>query len=77
MSKILADNIWFKVGDAFYKLSEYIGGMVPLGTAANKFLYTTAAKVWAEADITAAGRAILDDADAAAQRTTLRGRYRG
>jgi hypothetical protein len=71
MSKILADNIWFKVGDAFYKLSEYIGGMVPLGTAANKFLYTTAAKVWAEADITAAGRAILDDADAAAQRTTL------
>ena len=59
MSKLLADNVWFKVGDAYYKLSEWIGGMVPLGTAAGKFLYTTAAKVWAEADITAFGRSLV------------------
>jgi len=34
-------------------------------------LYTTALDVWAEASLTAAGRAILDDATAAAQATTL------
>ncbi len=71
MARLSAEDVWFQIGDAYYKLSEWFGGMVPLGTAANKFLYTTAAKVWAEADITAAGRAILDDANAAAQRTTL------
>lgn len=42
-----------------------------LATAADKLPYTTGADVWAEATITAAGRAILDDATAAAQRVTL------
>lgn len=42
-----------------------------LGTAADKMAYTTGVDTWAEADITSAGRALLDDADAAAQRTTL------
>ena len=42
-----------------------------LGTAADKFAYTTGVDTWAEADITAAGLAILDDANASAQRTTL------
>ena len=42
-----------------------------LGTAVDKMAYTTAVDTWAEATITAAGRAILDDADATAQRTTL------
>lgn len=42
-----------------------------LGTAADKMLYTTGVNTWAESDITAAGRAILDDATAADQRTTL------
>ena len=40
-------------------------------SAADKFLYATAADTWAEGAITAAGRALLDDTDAAAQRTTL------
>ena len=40
-------------------------------SAADKYLYSTAADVWTEGSVTAAGRAILDDADAAAQRTTL------
>ena len=71
MSKILADNIWFKIGDAYYKLTDQLAQFIGLGTAANKFLYTTGVKTWAEADITAAGRAILDDANASAQRTTL------
>jgi hypothetical protein len=42
-----------------------------LTTAADKMIYTTASDTYAVTDLTAAGRAILDDADAAAQRTTL------
>ena len=42
-----------------------------LTTAANKMIYTTAADVYAVTDLTAAGRALLDDADIAAQRVTL------
>lgn len=42
-----------------------------LTTAANKMIYTTASDTYAVADLTAAGRALLDDADASAQRTTL------
>jgi len=42
-----------------------------LTTAADKMVYTTAADVYAVASLTAAGRAILDDADTAAQRVTL------
>jgi hypothetical protein len=42
-----------------------------LATAANKMIYTTAADTYAVIDLTAAGRALLDDADAAAQRVTL------
>ena len=42
-----------------------------LTTAADKMIYTTASDTYAVADLTTAGRALLDDADAAAQRTTL------
>ncbi len=42
-----------------------------LGTAADKMAYTTEIDTWAEAALTAAGRALLDDLDAAAQRMTL------
>jgi hypothetical protein len=42
-----------------------------LTTAADKMIYTTASDTYAVTGLTAAGRAILDDADAAAQRTTL------
>jgi hypothetical protein len=42
-----------------------------LTTAADKMIYTTASDIYAVADLTAAGRALLDDANAAAQRTTL------
>lgn len=42
-----------------------------LSTAADKGIYTTASNTYATFDLTVAGRALLDDADAAAQRTTL------
>ena len=42
-----------------------------LTTVADKMIYTTASDTYATADLTSAGRALLDDADAAAQRTTL------
>lgn len=42
-----------------------------LTTAADRMIYTTAADVYAVATLTAAGRALLDDADAAAQLVTL------
>lgn len=42
-----------------------------LPSAANKMLYSDGVGSWVEADITAAGRALLDDAAASNQRTTL------
>ena len=42
-----------------------------LGTAANKMLYTTGVDTWAEADLSAFGRSLIDDADATAARATL------
>jgi hypothetical protein len=42
-----------------------------LVSAADKLPYATGAGAWSLATFTAAGRALVDDADAAAQRTTL------
>jgi hypothetical protein len=42
-----------------------------LTTVADRMIYTTASDTYAVATITSAGRAILDDADATAQRSTL------
>jgi hypothetical protein len=40
-------------------------------TAADQFLYSTAATTWSLGTVTAAGRALMDDATASDQRTTL------
>jgi hypothetical protein len=48
-----------------------LASIAGLTTAADRMIYTTASDVYAVATLTAAGRAILDDADATAQRTTL------
>jgi len=48
-----------------------LASIAALGTGADKMAYTTGVDTWTEASLTAAGRAILDDANAGAQRTTL------
>ena len=48
-----------------------LNSIAGLTTAANKMIYTSGSDTYAVTGLTAAGRAILDDADAAAQRTTL------
>ena len=50
---------------------DTLTSLAELGTAADKIAYTTGVDTWAETPITAAGRALIDDASAAAQRTTL------
>lgn len=52
-------------------LNSNLTSLSGLTLAANKGLYSTGVATLALFDLTAAGRAILDDADAAAQRATL------
>ena len=64
-------NLGLEIGVNVQAYDETLQSLSALGTAANKMPYTTGIDTWAETDITAAGRALLDDASAAAQRTTL------
>ena len=52
-------------------LDATLTSLATLGTAAGKVAYTTGVDTWAETTLTAAGRALIDDANAADQRTTL------
>lgn len=64
-------NLGLAIGTNVQAYDATLQSLAALGTAADKYAYTTGIDTWVEGAITAAGRAILDDADAAAQRTTL------
>jgi hypothetical protein len=59
------------LGSTYQPLDAGLTSISGLTTAADKMIYTTASDTYAVADLTSAGRALLDDSDASAQRTTL------
>jgi hypothetical protein len=61
----------FNDDSTYQPLDTGLTSIAGLTTSANQMLYTTGSDTYDVTSLTAAGRAILDDADAAAQRTTL------
>ena len=64
-------NLGVEIGVDVQEYNAGLQSVSELTTAANQGIYLTAADTYAVYSFTAAGRALLDDADAAAQRTTL------
>lgn len=64
-------NLGLAIGTNVQASNANLASLSGLTLSANKGLYSTGANTVALFDLTAAGRALLDDADAAAQRTTL------
>jgi hypothetical protein len=67
-STILVDS---DLGSSVQAYDAGLDSIAGLTTAADKMIYSTASDTYAVTDLTSAGRAILGDADASAQRTTL------
>jgi hypothetical protein len=64
-------NLGLVIGSNVQAYDAGLQSISGLTTSANQMIYTTASNTYATASLTAAGRAILDDADASAQRSTL------
>jgi hypothetical protein len=64
-------NLGLAIGTDVQAYDAGLQSISSLTTVPDQYLYTTAADVYTPGTITAAGRALLDDADAATQRTTL------
>lgn len=59
------------IGSTVQAYDAGLASIAGLTTAADRMIYTTGSDTYAVATLTSAGRALLDDADASAQRTTL------
>ena len=59
------------IGTDVQAFDATLTSLAALGTAADKYAYTTGVDTWAEGDITAFGRSLIDDANAAAAQATL------
>jgi hypothetical protein len=70
-NRITWANIKTLLASVLQPLAAGLTSLAALATAADKIPYTTAEDVWAEADITAFGRSLIDDADAATALATL------
>ena len=64
-------NLGLAIGTDVQAYDAGLQSISSLTTVPDQYLYTTAADVYTPGTITAAGRALLDDVDAATQRTTL------
>jgi hypothetical protein len=64
-------NLGLAIGTNVQAYDAGLQSISGLTTAADRMIYTTAADTYAVATLTSAGRAILDDGDVSAQRTTL------
>jgi hypothetical protein len=64
-------NLGLEIGTNVQAYDAGLLSIAGLTTLADRSIYTTASDTYAVYTLTAAGRAILDDADASAQRTTL------
>jgi len=64
-------NLGLAIGTNVQAYDAGLQSIAGLTTLPDQFLYTTAADVYTPSTITAAGRALLDDADATTQRATL------
>lgn len=64
-------NLGLQIGANVQAYDPALQSIAGLATSGGEMIYTTAADTYATAPITAAGRALIDDADAAAQRVTL------
>ena len=64
-------NLGLAIGTDVQAYDAGLQSIASLTTASGQFIYTTASDTYATSTITTAGRALLDDADASAQRATL------
>ena len=70
-ASVARTNLGVAIGTNVQAYDAGLQSISGLTTTADQMIYTTSSDTYATASLTSAGRALLDDADASAQRTTL------